>query len=283
MDESIQNLPENIKKHLESVTKTSGLPDNEDSFEKIAKAWIEKKGMFESQIKSLDMIEVETFEAESKKPALLLTYSGSLLSFGSLSGGNRWVEYASIQLRNDVPGIVKTENTRLTNKVLVNQIAEFENGPIKATSALLKIAVCKDDVKLDEQEKRVKEATIFLTNAFVKINRTFIGLDKNAPEQFNQKTIVSYLADKNNLTKKQIKEIMDDYHMVLESGMLLGERVPVGSIGKLYLKKRPAKKARVGINPKTGEKITISAKPESYVPKIVFSKNIKQKSAAVDF
>ena len=61
--------------------------------------------------------------------------------------------------------------------------------------------------------------------------------------------------------------------------MLLGERVPFGRLGRMHLKLRPAQKARVGRNPSTGGEITIKAKPEMLVPKMSFSKYIKEKSA----
>ena len=63
--------------------------------------------------------------------------------------------------------------------------------------------------------------------------------------------------------------------------MLIGERIPFGRIGKLFIKKRAAQKARVSNNPATGEEILIPAKPEMFVPKISFSKMIKEKAKDV--
>lgn len=282
MTESYNNLPDHIKKHLESVTKTSGLPQTDDSLNKIAEIWLEKDKKFSEQIKLLDMIEVGELEKDSKKAALILTYSGSLISLGAAAGNKRWVEYASIQLRNDVPNLLKQDDAELLNDINVNNILEFKNGPLKSTSSLYKVSVCGDDVSIDEQERRIREATIFLTNSFIKINRTILQLDKDSPELFNQKSIIAYLASKNSITQKQAKQILDDYYLILESGMILGERVPLGKMGKLFIKKKPAQKARVGINPKTGEKITISAKPEIYTPKINFNKSIKEKVANIE-
>ena len=95
-------------------------------------------------------------------------------------------------------------------------------------------------------------------------------------------SIVSYIASKNGITKKLTKQILEDYLLILESGMLLKEKVKVGKIGQLQLKIKPAQKARVGINPATGEKITIKAKPEVYVPKMSFSKYLKDKSSSIE-
>lgn len=282
MSESFKNLPDHIKNHLVNLIKSSNLPDTDEYMEKIGSMWLDKKEMFESQIKLLDMIEVENISKDTSNAMLLLTYSGSLLSVGPLESKHRWIEYASINLRPDVPEIAKSYDSNISNDVSLNQTIELTNGPIKSSSALFKITTFKDEVSLDEQDKRIREATIFLTNGFVKINRTHFKPAGRVPEQFNNSSIISYLASKNQITKKQAKQILEDYQFVIESGMLLGERVSFGNLGKLYLKKRPAKKARVGRNPLTGEQITIAAKPESYVPKASFSKNFKQKASNIE-
>ena len=170
MEESMQNLPDHIKRHLESVLKTSGLPDTKDSYDKISKIWLEKKDMFEGQTKNLDMIEVDSLGIEDKRACLILTFSGSLISLGTASNEKRWMEYASIKLRNDVPDIVKADKIILTEDIMVNHSIKFKEGPIKSTSAAFKITTFNEDVPIDVQENRIREATIFLTNGFVKIN-----------------------------------------------------------------------------------------------------------------
>jgi nucleoid DNA-binding protein len=282
MEDHILKLPENIQRHLRSVTESSGLPNTDESYALIAENWLEKKKMFEAQIKTLDMIEVDTMSRDDKKPALLLTYSGSLISLGALKSGKRAVEYASIKLRSDVPDLVIMPEVGLSNDVKIDECLEFADGPIKSTSSLLKIACCKDKVKIDEQEMRIREASIFLTNGFTKVNRR-ITIDRDkAPDQFNIKAITAYIAGKNGLTQKLAKQIIDDYHFILEAGLLLGEKVPVGRMGKLSLKKRPARKARVIASPKTGEQITIAAKPEMFVPRMQFSKVLKEKASSIE-
>ena len=153
MEDVINNLPENIKAHLYSVTKTCGLPDTEESFIKIALNWIKNKSMFEDQIKSLDMEEVESLTKDNPKAALLLTYSGSLISMGCKKENSRWIEYASIKLRNDVPDVVPVSETNLAGDIRIDSGVAFMSGPIKKTSSLLKIAICQGDVREIEQEK----------------------------------------------------------------------------------------------------------------------------------
>jgi len=279
--ENINELPEIIKKHLDSVTKSSGLPYNEESINLITTNWLEKKKMFEEQIKSLDMIEIETLAKDDTRGALLLTYSGSLISVTTLQNKVRHVEYSSIKLRADVPDIVIMDGINFKEDVNVDKGASFTEGKIKNTSNLLKIAVCKEGIDLEEQDKRIREATIFLTNGFVKLNRSISINDEDLLDQFTMKSMIKYVANKNGITQKLAKQIIEDFLYMFECGMLLGERVSLGRIGNMFLKKRAAQKAKIGVNPSTGEKITIPAKPEMYVPKANFSKALKEKASLV--
>ncbi len=281
MGEYYDQLPEFIKPHIESITKTSGLPYSEDFVDLIAKNWLEKKRMFEEQTLLLRMVQVDSLPLDTKKAALMLTYSGSLIAIGIPMGNTRWAEYASIGLREDVPDIVVKSDASLQSDILQNRAVEFESGPIKKSSPLLAIAVCSEEVSLTEQENRIREATIFLTNGFVKINRTIISSKESYPEQFTSRSMIAYMALKNGITQKLAKQIIEDYINLIETGVLLGERVPLGKVGKLFLRKRPPQKARVGRNPGTGKEITIGAKPERWVPVISFSKGIKEKALQV--
>jgi nucleoid DNA-binding protein len=281
MERNFNELPEIIKQHLKSITESSGLPNTEDSLKKITDTWFEKNEMFEEQIKSLDMVEIDSFSKDDKRAALALTYSGSLVSLGTLRGSARWVEYSSIKLRSDVPDILVKEDAKIAKDTGVEKAIEFEEGPLKSTSLLLKIAVCKDEVSLEEQDIRIREATIFLTNGFIKINRSITVEDGLNIAQFTIKSIASQVAGLNQIPAVKAKKILDDYLCIMESGMLLGEKVPIGKLGRMRLKLRPAQKARVGRNPKTGEEITIKAKPETPVPKMAFSKYIKEKSSNI--
>jgi nucleoid DNA-binding protein len=283
MADSIENLPARVRTHLEQITRSSGLPDNAESLAKMAVLWAEKKRLFEEQIRSLDMEEVETLAADDPRPVLLLTYSGSLISLGPASArGGRRLEYASIELRADVPHLLVEEAVGPAADLRIEQAAEFSGGRVKRSSSLQKIAVCPPRVGLEEQEKRIREATIYLTNGFVKINRTVLPPAAGAPDQFTLKATVAYLARKNNLTQRQVRQLVDDYLAVVESGMLLGERVPLGRIGRLFLKIRGPRKARVLTNPVTGRELTVPARPEMAVPRISFSRALKEKAARVD-
>lgn len=282
MGDTFNQLPENIQVHLRKITETSGLPDTEESIELIAQNWVEKKELFEGQIKLLGMSEVDTFEKDDERPVLLLTYSGSLISLGTIAAGKRWIEYASIKLRSDVPNVVNVPESALEDDIQIDSEAVFTEGKIKRTSSLLKITVCSKEVPVEEQEKRIREAMIFLTNSFTKANRKITAQKGETPDNFTMKSIIRYIASKNNITQKLTGQILDDFLFILESGMLLGERVPLGRMGKLFIKKRAAQKARVSAHPSTGEEMLIPAKPEMFVPRISFSKMLKEKTKLVD-
>jgi DNA-binding protein HU-beta len=98
------------------------------------------------------------------------------------------------------------------------------------------------------------------------------------PEKFSASTIIQYVAESNNISKKQAKEIIEDLYGVIHAGALSGSRVPVGSFGKIYVRVKPATKARMGRNPITGEEIQIAAKKATKVPKFVFNKAFKEAS-----
>ncbi len=282
MKERIEDLPEEIREHLWEITRTSGLEESDESYRRIGSIWLEKKRLFEQQIRSLRMEEIQRFSGEDARGALILTWSGSLLSLGCRMQGRRWAEYASIRLRKNVPNLALMDDVHLAADPEVNRPAEFDRGPIRSTSALLKIAVCSGDVSFEEQEKRIREATIFLTNGFVKLNRTLALEAEARPDQFTMKTMIAYVAGKNGLSQKQARQVIQDYLLVVETGLLLGERPALGRLGKISLRVRQSRQARVIRNPATGERMTLESRPAVAVPKMHFSEPLKNRAALVE-
>jgi nucleoid DNA-binding protein len=274
-------LPDKIQKHLAGILASTEMPKDDNSLEILAHNWVGKKEIFDTMIKSLAMHEEGSLAAAEGRAALLLTYSGSLIGLGPERGDGRWMEYASIKLRHNVPDIVTVDKTGLQDLIAVDSTATFTEGKIKSTSALFKIAVCDADVDLAEQEKRVKEAMIYLTNVFVKLNHKSFAPDEEAPEQFNLGSMTRFLANKNNLTQKQVKALLQDLFSLVETGMLMGERVGLGKLGNLNLKLRPPRKPRVMKNRFTGGEITVPAQPERFTPKFSFSRRMKERAAEI--
>ncbi len=96
------------------------------------------------------------------------------------------------------------------------------------------------------------------------------------PQSYTVSSMAAYLAESKELSKKDAKDILELVFNMIEAGVLQGERVPIGKIGKVYAKVKPATKARKGRNPITGEEMTIPAKKATKVPKFAFTKGFKE-------
>lgn len=263
-------VPPEVEKHLQSLV------TEEISFEMIRDLWIRKDRLFSDQIALLAMDETDQLPIDEERGILLLTYSGSLISLGC--GRTRTMEYASIKLRSDVPQIIKAEKVSLNAPLKKGETAVFSGGQVQNTSALYKIVVCREGTSVEEQEKRIREATIFITNSFIHMNRDLTVMNGGeAPDNFSRKEMIRYIAGKNGLTIKQTGEIIEDFLILAETGLLLGKSVPLGNLGKLKLKWKTERKARIGRNPATGEEITIGAREAHYAPAFRFSPSIKEK------
>ncbi len=269
------SIPSDVERHLHTLV-TENI-----TFDMIKELWMKKDKLFSDQIALLAMDEVDHLQMNEERGILLLTYSGSLISMGC--GKERSMEYASIKLRGDVPDIIKADKVSLSSHLDKGDAATFEGGQVQNTSALYKIVVCREGVSVEEQEKRVREATIFITNSFVHLNRdlTLAG-EGGSMDQFNKKEMIRYIAGKNGVSQKLAKELIDDYMIMAETGLLLGKTVSLGSMGKLNMKWKAERKARIGRNPASGEEITIAAKEAHYTPSFKFSSRIKEKCEIVE-
>ena len=82
--------------------------------------------------------------------------------------------------------------------------------------------------------------------------------------------ILTEIAGNAGLTKKQVSSVFDELGVVIERH--IKKRSPgqfkLPGLMKIEVKRRPATKARKGINPFTGEKTVFKAKPARRVVKI---------------
>lgn len=85
------------------------------------------------------------------------------------------------------------------------------------------------------------------------------------------------LADSTELTKKQVATVFDGLSKIIKKD--LGKRGPgmftVPGLMKIKVVRKPATKARKGINPFTGEEMMFKAKPARNVVKVLALKNLK--------
>ena len=273
-------LTDRVKRHLRSITESSGLPPGQESLDRITANWIEKRRMFEEQIGLLEMDMPSELADEDARGIILLTYSGSLVALGRNAGQGRWFEYASIKLRSDVPGLVKANGVTIEGSIAIDAPVHFAGCPVESSSDVLLIGVCSPEVSQAEEEKRLREATVFLTNGFVKLNRT-LTIHDDSIGHFTMKSMVQYIARKHEISQILARQLLDDYLTMIEAGTLMGENVPLGNLGRLRLARRPAQKARVGRNPATGGEITIPARPEILVPRMAFSARLRERAASL--
>ena len=94
--------------------------------------------------------------------------------------------------------------------------------------------------------------------------------------------IVASVAESTGLTKKQIGSVMEELDTLMERSIKkrgVGE-FTIPGILKITTVKKPARKARKGINPFTGEQTVFKAKPASIAVKIRPLKKLKEFAAS---
>jgi nucleoid DNA-binding protein len=89
--------------------------------------------------------------------------------------------------------------------------------------------------------------------------------------------MLEQIAGNTGLTKKQASSVLDELAILIESHLKKGAvgQFTFPGLMKIEVKRKPATKARKGINPFTGEETTFKAKPARNVVKIRPLKGIK--------
>ena len=120
------------------------------------------------------MEEVDSLDKDDSRGLLAITYSGSLVNIGPLVDNVRKAGYTSIELRADVPNLVSKDNSKLANDVELDESIQFEDGPVKRTSPIYRIAVCIEDLSAEEEEEKLAETTMIIMDDFIEVNKTII-------------------------------------------------------------------------------------------------------------
>lgn len=177
MGTNFDSLVPEVQAHIKSLVRTAKLEDNDESLELLSGGWLDKQQSFFEQTKKNEMEEVEEFNADDPRGALLMTYSGSLINIGPEQDDFRNVEYYSIGLRNDVPESAAEEASVLAGSISKGACVEFEKGPIKKSSPIYSIAVVKEEMEPEEEAGLLDEVTMLIAEDFAEINKTFIQED----------------------------------------------------------------------------------------------------------
>lgn len=171
MNTVIQTVPEAVADHLRDVAAKFGLEEKDESYAALEQCWIEKMEVFEQEMIDRGMDEVGVFKPEDERAALLLTYSGSLISISPLEGGERQWRYTSIGLRKDVPGTMDLNDQEIEGCAEVGEPLLFSAGAIKKTSPLYRIVVPPLCLDMDEQTCLVEDAVTVITEKFADMNQ----------------------------------------------------------------------------------------------------------------
>lgn len=99
-------------------------------------------------------------------------------------------------------------------------------------------------------------------------------------EKYTKSQIITELSDNTGLNKSQVNSVLDELNVIIERHIkkrAVGE-FSLPGILKIKTVKKPAKKARKGINPFTGEATTFKARPASTGVKVTALKRLKDMS-----
>ena len=98
------------------------------------------------------------------------------------------------------------------------------------------------------------------------------------PKPMSKSEIVASLAESTGLGKKDVVAVLDGVEALISSS--IGKKGPgvfaLPGLLKIQVQVKKATPAKEGINPRTGEKITIKAKPARKVVKVRALKKLKE-------
>jgi nucleoid DNA-binding protein len=97
-------------------------------------------------------------------------------------------------------------------------------------------------------------------------------------EPMTKSAIMNRISESTGLNKKQVTSVLDELGALIEGH--IGKRGPgkftLPGLLKIEARKKPARKARKGVNPFTGEEMVFKAKPAQRVIKIRPLKKLKE-------
>ena len=128
----------------------------------------------------------------------------------------------------------------------------------------------KKATKKAQAKKPTKKASVKKSTPVRKITAVKKPMTKSA--------IIGEIAENTQLSKKQISSVFDELGILIERH--IKKRSPgqftLPGLMKIKVKRKPATKARKGINPFTGEETVFKAKPARKVVKIRPLKKVKE-------
>ncbi len=100
---------------------------------------------------------------------------------------------------------------------------------------------------------------------------------KAAKKPTTKSESLTFIAEKTDLTKKDVSAVFDALAMLMKRDLKRGPGVyTVPGLMKVKVVRKPATKARKGVNPFTGEEMMFKAKPARNVVKVLPLKGLKE-------
>lgn len=100
---------------------------------------------------------------------------------------------------------------------------------------------------------------------------------KAAKKPTTKSETLTYIAEKTELTKRDVSEVFDALATLMKRDLKRGPGVyTVPGLMKVKVVRKPATKARKGVNPFTGEEMMFKAKPARNVVKVLPLKGLKE-------
>jgi DNA-binding protein HU-beta len=87
--------------------------------------------------------------------------------------------------------------------------------------------------------------------------------------------ILAQISKDTDLSRKQVSGVFDSLNTQIKKSLRSNGLFTIPGLLKLKVVKKPASKAREGVNPFTGEKMTFKAKPASKKVRALPLKNLK--------
>ena len=100
---------------------------------------------------------------------------------------------------------------------------------------------------------------------------------KSGTKPVTKSQIVGFLAENHGLSRKEVSGLLGSlFDEIVPAELKKHKKVNLLSLIKLTEKKKPARKARKGVNPFTGETMTFKAKPASKTVRATALKKLKE-------
>lgn len=99
---------------------------------------------------------------------------------------------------------------------------------------------------------------------------------KSAGKSPTKSEVFSQIADKTDLAKRDVAAVFEELGPIIKKSLRANGVFTMPGLCKMVVKKKPATKARKGINPFTGEQMMFKAKPASKTVRVRPLKNLKE-------